>query len=127
MFMNKKKTKIEEIRERFPNPTSGKCGAVGHILPDGSTLPSLLDDDYCVGGAYMMYHFPGHTVKIVSRFPNVNELAEGFLTLTSIGDVEAYDLAERITKANDAGKFEDAWGMVEEVLEMADELVEAKI
>jgi hypothetical protein len=87
---------INELRERYPNPTTYEAGA---------TDPAA----YCVAGALCLH------LQEREPFPTADTLVEVLLKINPAFQKDldaAYGFADAITEDNDRQAFDTAWGLL---------------
>jgi len=98
---------LAAIRAAYPEPRQA-----GHNPSPGHT------GNYCVGGAFCLVtgEYQGK-----SAFPSSAQLAVMFRrVIPRLTAEQARGYAESIIATNDAGRFEDAWAVLGEMLEWQD-------
>lgn len=109
---------LDEIREQFPNPRTA-------YKTQGETLSPK---DYCVGGALCQFlkanlGIPGvdHTPGFPTEDKLTDVLYDAFGPRVFVSWMEAHDFAREIISYNDDEYFEEAWLIVQEILEKAEQ------
>src|SRR5947208_17018520 len=93
------KISVKELREKYPSPVA-----------------SITKDGYCVGGALCL-ELNEMGKFTADRFPIGRELCDALIVANpNLYSDDAMDYANLITRSNDAGKFEEAWQMLETAL-----------
>lgn len=93
---------MQEIRERWPNPR----------IADPKNLSQYNPGDYCVGGACVLACGMPWDGAIV--FPPYADIADALTHLNSkLSRNAATRYAQEIVRENDAGRFTNAWAVVE--------------
>lgn len=111
---------INKIKQAFPNPKQSMYGF--QSFSDGAPNHNTC---YCVGGAFLLFRHGIRCEKELSslspdaelrsiRFPTLEKLADGICRFNNkINYFEARSLARSIVDANDVGKFNEAWNLLE--------------
>ena len=109
---------IDEIRDQFPNPRTA-------YKKEEETLSSK---DYCIGGALCQFlkadlGFPGvdHTPGFPSEDKLTDVLYDAFGPKVFTSWMHAHGFAIDIIGYNDNEYFEEAWTLVQKILEKAEQ------
>jgi len=93
---------VRSLMSRFPNPVRARHGTKRNR--------------YCVGGALLIALEEREDSRRLS-FPSYSELGMEFQKVNpGLSPVRAHSLADELVDANDRGQFNEAWGILAEVL-----------
>jgi len=100
---------IKEIQARFPHPRT-------------STYRFYSEEDYCVGGAILLFYGINSSQTFCSNFPDVASLACHLRTINSrLTEEKSLEYAWNIVIANDKECFDEAWIYAASALQFAGE------